>query len=457
MSPPDPTGFLAGVIEGFYGPPWSPAERHQLFDWMTAAGLNTYFYCPKDDWKQRAIWRELYTEAESAVLRELIGECDRRGLRFLYALSPGLDIRYSRAEDLDQLCRRFEQMLALGARHFALLFDDIPDRLDPADLGRWGSLAAAQCHVANALRQWVRERQPDGRFLFCPTPYCSRMANAGLGGHGYLAIIGRELAPDIDVLWTGPEIISREITVEHVEELGRVLRRRPLIWDNLHANDYDGRRFFCGPYAGRPRELRSAVAGLLTNPNCEFPLNYVAIRTLGAFVNGTGPWDPRRQYLEALRGWLPEFATCGAPLTLEDLVLLGDCYYLPHSAGPEAEALDAQAHDLLGRDPAGWGEEAERFRKRAARLRDICARMAELRNRPLFYALGRRVWELREEMDLLEKYVAFRAAHPEPGAACGSDFHQPETYRGGLVARLQRLLVQRPNGDFVPAPRESIP
>ena len=82
-------------------------------------------------------------------------------------------------------------------------------------------------------------------------------------------------------------------------------------------------------------------------------------------------------------------------LTREHLDQLGDCHSLPHSAGPEAERLFAQARDLLGRAPAGWGEEAERFRKRAARLRDICARMAELRNRPLFYALGRRVWDPR--------------------------------------------------------------
>ena len=84
-------------------------------------------------------------------------------------------------------------------------------------------------------------------------------ANGGtqLGGEGYLATIGRELLPEIDVFWTGPEIISREITVAHVRELQDILRRKPLIWDNLHANDYDGRRFYCGPYAGRPPELRT--------------------------------------------------------------------------------------------------------------------------------------------------------------------------------------------------------
>jgi hypothetical protein len=49
---------LSGVIEGFYGPPWSEAERLQLFATLQAQGLNTYVYAPKDDLKHRALWRE---------------------------------------------------------------------------------------------------------------------------------------------------------------------------------------------------------------------------------------------------------------------------------------------------------------------------------------------------------------------------------------------------------------
>src|SRR5450759_1387127 len=139
------------------------------------------------------------------------------------------------------------------------------------------------------------------------------MAEQKLGGDGYLSATCRELLPEIDVFWTGPEIISREITVAHVRELRNILRRKPLIWDNLHANDYDGRRFYCGPYAGRPPELRSAVAGLLSNPNNEFSLNYVPLRTLAEFVRCKGTWDARKAYMSAMRELLPRFATIGQP------------------------------------------------------------------------------------------------------------------------------------------------
>ena len=109
--------LLSGAIEGFYGQPWTHAERVALFDWMAAWGLNTYFYAPKDDLKHRALWRELYTDQEAAALQRLIKACDARGLHFIFGLSPGLDIHYGGDADRDRLRRRFNQLLTLGCRH----------------------------------------------------------------------------------------------------------------------------------------------------------------------------------------------------------------------------------------------------------------------------------------------------------------------------------------------------
>jgi hypothetical protein len=151
-----------------------------------------------------------------------------------------------------------------------------------------------------------------------------------------------------------------------------------------------------------------------------------------------------------MREWLPRFATIGQPLTLENLVLFGDFYYLPHEEGAEAETLYERARDLLTRNPAEWGDDAVTFRQQAARLREFCVRLTELRHRPLFYALSRRIWELREELDLLEQYVEAKCAVGRAGIPSLTS-HLPGTYRGGMVARLQRLLVQEPDGAFTPA------
>jgi protein O-GlcNAcase/histone acetyltransferase len=299
---------------------------------------------------------------------------------------------------------------------------------------------------------WLRARQPEGRLIFCPTPYCGRMANAGVGGVGYLETVGRELLPGIDVAWTGPEIISRDITVQHVRDVARVLGRKPLIWDNLHANDYDGRRFFCGPFSGRPLELRSEVSGILLNPNSEYPLNYVPVRTFARFLQETAAWHPRAAYLAAMHEWRASFETvAGPPLALADHVLFGDCFYLPYEEGDEARAFLECASGLLRRSPAEWGGDAAKFLREAARLREVCGALPALRDRDLFHALSRRVWDLREELALLERYVTVRSAGGSGNAPVHSDFHLPGTFRGGIIARLQQLLVQHSDGSFAPA------
>lgn len=450
--------FLSGLIEGFYGPPWTRIERLAAFDTMASWGLDTYLYGPKDDLHHRAIWREPYGAEDTAALAVLVEACHARGLRFLYGIGPGLDIRYADAGDRRRLQDRCAQMLALGVDGIALLFDDIPDRIEPDDLARWGSLAGAQADVANGLASWLHAEKPAALVAFCPTPYCGRMAAAQLGGPRYLEILGAALQRDIHVFWTGPEIVSGEISVEHVREVASRLQRRPILWDNLHANDYDGRRAMLGPYAGRPLALRHEVSGILTNPNTEFALNHMAMRTLATFVHGSADsWAPRDAYLSALREWQPAFEMVSGAVPFDDLVLLADCFYLPYEDGPRANALLAQARRALTDDSAAWRERAEAFRDEASRLRDLCARLATLRNRPLFHALSRRIWDLREELDLLVRGVEARLRHGGDVARFRSDFHLPRTFRGGMVARLQRLLTQHPDGTFTPAPGSGDP
>ena len=76
-------------------------------------------------------------------------------------------------------------------------------------------------------------------------------------------------------------MVSRRITVSHILSVNSVLQRRVTIWDNLNANDYDQRRLCLGPFSGRSVNLSSEICGMLTNPNCEFELNFIPLNTLG--------------------------------------------------------------------------------------------------------------------------------------------------------------------------------
>ncbi|MEX2306093.1 MAG: beta-N-acetylglucosaminidase domain-containing protein [Pirellulales bacterium] len=442
--------FLGGVVEGFYGQPWSHRERLHLFHQMAALGLNTYFYAPKNDLKHRAIWREPYDDSELGLLRELVQTCDQHGLNFIYGLSPGLDIRCSEEVERNRIKSRFDQLRKVGVRHFALLFDDLPGKMSDDARGAYEPLAAAQCDVTNAIFAWVRDQFAGARFLFCPTPYCDRMDRAQLGGPGYLDDVGRLLSSEIDVLWTGPEIVSTEIPVESIERLSGRIRRPPLIWDNLFANDYDFRRLHCGPYSGRPRDLRRAVRGILINPNNEYSLNFIPLRTLAAFLSGDGEWKPREAFLNAAAEWLPCFDTVTEPLALADLILLVDCFYLPHAEGPQAEALLALVDRLLVESTDTWGDAHEKVSVMNARIRELFDRLTKLCDRDLFYAWSRRAWELKEELQAIDAALAQKKAGRDIVEGIELENYLPGTRRCGILAKLERLLSMDPQGEVRP-------
>lgn len=74
--------------------------------------------------------------------------------------------------------------------------------------------------------------------------------------------------------------MSQQIAVEAMEEISSIVQRKVTIWDNLHANDYDQTRLYLGPYSGRDARIIEHTRGVLTNPNCEFEVNFVALHTL---------------------------------------------------------------------------------------------------------------------------------------------------------------------------------
>uniref|UniRef100_A0A8C2DV19 Protein O-GlcNAcase n=1 Tax=Cyprinus carpio TaxID=7962 RepID=A0A8C2DV19_CYPCA len=273
--------FITGVVEGFYGRPWTMEQRKELFRrYCQKWGLNTYLYAPKDDYKHRMFWREMYSVEEAEQLTTLISAAKEYGVEFIYAISPGLDITFSNQKEVSTLKRKLDQVSHFGCKSFALLFDDIDHNMCPADKEVFSSFAHAQVSITNEIFQYLGEPEI---FLLCPTEYCGTFCYPNVPQSPYLRTVGEKLLPGIEVLWTGPKVVSKDITVESIEEVTKILRRAPVIWDNIHANDYDQKRLFLGPYKGRSSELIPRLKGVLTNPNCEFESNFVAIHTLATW------------------------------------------------------------------------------------------------------------------------------------------------------------------------------
>ena len=66
-----PAFAIRGVIEGFYGTPWSDEQRLDMIDFLAAHRFNTFLYAPKDDPFLRDRWREPHAaDAAAAAARD---------------------------------------------------------------------------------------------------------------------------------------------------------------------------------------------------------------------------------------------------------------------------------------------------------------------------------------------------------------------------------------------------
>lgn len=414
-------------------------------------GLNTYMYAPKDDLKHRVLWGELYPDDEAARFKWMVESCGDLNLNFIYAISPGLDITYSSDDDLDCLKQKCQQLSAVGCRSFAILFDDIPNKMCAEDERIYGSFAEAQAAITNELYSFLEAALGCRSLLFCPTIYCERMADFKIEESRYLRELGEKLADGIKFFWTGPEVISQTISAESARALAKVIGRKPVIWDNLYANDYDYRRIFLGPYAGRPEELIDEVDGILINPNCQFEANYIPLRTFVAYQSADKEWNPRKAYRQALAEWRRKLDIPGSEvLSTEELELICDCFYLPHQHGDRVVSFVGELKALLTDSPDKWGDRCSELMGVAGEIIQDCEKLVLLKNRDLVYEIYHHLLELREEMDLLIRYLKWAQSNPAEGESFTSAYHLPGTYRGGFAADIQQVLAMNEKGRFLP-------
>ena len=290
--------MIRGVIEGFYGTPWSHEERLGLIRFCADEGFDTWVHAPKDDPFHRARWSEPYPEEELERLGELVAEARRVGVDFAYAIAPGLSIRYTFAEDFERLLAKCEQVRSIGIDTFQLLWDDIEHTLNcPEDDERYGHeerpSAAAQSELSNRFAAAVAQQGP---LVICPMGY------AGTGDSPYRRVMRRLLEPGVVVYWTGPEVVSLAITREELDAaVDRFGDHDLLLWDNYPVNDFDPGRLFLGPLRARdPRLWEGRAAGLVANGMLQAVPGKLPLATVGEYLRDPAGYDPVRAFERSL-------------------------------------------------------------------------------------------------------------------------------------------------------------
>ena len=273
--------MVRGVIEGFYGTPWTHEERLDLIRFCGAHDLNTWVHAPKDDPYHRKQWRDSYPDDELERFAELANEANRNGVEFAYAIAPGLSIRTGDESELEALDAKREQLRGAGVESFQLLWDDID---------RDAVSAEAQAEITNRFAAG----EP---LVVCPMGY------AGTGNSAYRRVFGPKLDPQIVVYWTGPEVVSVGINHEALDAaVKRFHDHELLLWDNYPVNDFAPDRLFLAPLRGRdPRLATGKLRGIVSNAMLHAVPSKLALATVADWARDPTSYEPVASYERALR------------------------------------------------------------------------------------------------------------------------------------------------------------
>jgi hyaluronoglucosaminidase len=284
---------IRGVIEGFYGNPWTQAQRLDCIRFLGARGMNTFVYGPKDDPLIRRRWREAYDPAALAGLAEVVATGVEASIETMYAISPGLSIRYSSAEDRAVLLAKLEQVASLGVTRFALLLDDLPTELAHAeDRAVYADIAEAHGALSSAVAAGLGAER---HLVVCPLVYHGR------GDEPYLARLAAALDPAVDLMWTGRDICSAILETDDARRFEATAARPPLYWDNYPVNDVAmGWELHIGPYRGRDADLHTASRGILANPMELAEASKIPLATIADYLADPAGYDPEASVARAI-------------------------------------------------------------------------------------------------------------------------------------------------------------
>lgn len=291
-----------GIVEGFFGPPWSMPHRAALFEFGAKRGMNTYLYAPKDDPYHRERWREPYPEKEWEELLKLIRLARKYKIDFVYGVHPGKGLCFTAEDPIGTLLTKAKRFYDAGTRTFAVLFDDIPSRLEHAeDKSHFdGSLAKAEA----IWLERILDRQPTSwtnvEWWICPSYYTDDPLLARMFGPfepAFLEMLARHLPQNVACFWTGPSVVSKRISLADVRKVAQHIQHPMILWDNYPVNDLSmSKEIHLSPLTGRDPRLPEQLYGYLNNPLLQESLSFIPLATCFDYALNPGGYDPEKSW-----------------------------------------------------------------------------------------------------------------------------------------------------------------
>ena len=216
-----------GIIEGFYGTPWTFEERKSMINFLSDIGLNQYIYAPKDDPYHNKKWREAYPPEEISKIKDLADLSCEKNIEFTWAIHPGQNPfdfdNYE--EEIDRIYDKYEALIAIGVKSFGLCMDDIDKKI--AFNRRFDHMK-----LIKDLADFISAKTGNNLYFVHPWYNDDWIDEKGYEYEKLLKDIG-----NINIMWTGKQVVA-PISHKSNEEFAKRNGKKPYIWFNWPVNDY---------------------------------------------------------------------------------------------------------------------------------------------------------------------------------------------------------------------------
>lgn len=285
-----------GVIEGFYGNPWSDADRKSQFDFYGKNKLNIYVYGPKDDPYHREKWRENYPDDKAAVIRSLAEAAKKNHVSFVWAIHTGGSINNSES-DFKAVVNKLEHVYSLGVRNFSIFFDDFG--------GADADLQVAECNYV--WENFIMKHDDLNKLSMCPTKYNAAYASWNKND-AYLRGLGNGLHKGIEVMWTGDGVADmiNQSDLDFFKTATNGLA--PFIWLNYPVNDYCIGHMLMGKFYGNDQgdnAFGSKMTAFTSNPMEYAEASKVALYGVADYSWNMKDYNPEANWERAIKYLMP--------------------------------------------------------------------------------------------------------------------------------------------------------
>ena len=318
-----------GLVEGYYGYPYSLAVKKTLMRFMMRLKMNTYMYGAKSDMYHSAKWEQPYpktltqTDLEYGrmsqdMVKDLAKTSQATKVNFIWAIHPG-NAFVNQPNVVNRIMTKFSSMYDLGVRQFAIFVDDVGVPTSEADCKTNADHLTAVQKAIDA--KWNKAGStPEDRVRplhFVPQVYTLSWVGQADRKRFFKALSA--VPSDITIyttgwgVWTVPN--SRDLATMN-EELGRPVAW----WWNYPCNDNADEQIYTSDMYTNFMEMRAVDnnarmekslkngLGVVSNPMQQGMVSRIALFSVADYAWNNAAFNNMTSWKKAFKYAFPENA-----------------------------------------------------------------------------------------------------------------------------------------------------